>query len=348
MSIVMVKVGASKGGLPQSMKMEKAKRKADSQGTGLITAGGALFSAFIGDEMGPDGKFRPKQNKLNAWVEAQSTWINGLRSSGESRTQTPGWRYMDYDTAEGVINEFYGNLSSLDPWREDFLRNYPHLNQLLKDAYQPTDDYEAVVRRIDRWRPNQERMIPTLSVFKVGQEFGLVDKSAINDAVKNAIAKTDTDTKLEIVEGFEEELITYFEGVAKIERSRSQADKAQAFLNRIGSMIKTYSTSPDQVERLVNIEKSLKKLPSEQDGFQDFDKVKEVATDALAIFERQAPEDPFKDAHFTPEDEFELDGPLPYHEVEPVAIYHPENEAAEQPATPARYGWGSDDNEVQF
>jgi len=185
-----------------------------------------------------------------------------------------------------------------------------------------------------------------------------------NDEVEHLIASSHTRDMTTLATQFTEDLKDMFRKLAddskdirvRKEGPGSQAYALQSMIESLEPFMKQFSDSPDLISDMEKVAKVLKGCPvlSKGDSGSMVD-VRERAKEVMAIFERpqapvqvQAPENPFNDGHFNDADEFELDEPLPYPEVEPVAIYHPENEVVEQPATPARYGWGSDDNEVNF
>ena len=205
-------------------------------------------------------------------------------------------------------------------------------------------------------RFNADALIPTFGVEDVFKTHGVIGQTDHEQEIANAVARSETQTKMEMIQWAEDLIISALENIRKgVERGRSQGDALLHAIQQCSSMVEEFSDSPDLVAKLQDTIKMATQIDTTKEGLKD-DLAREVAGDALAIFEAKPDPLPTKLERIMHQADNDLaqdewDAQAEAKQVFDEAHFNEEDELVQDteeptPNKPLTYGWGEDDNDL--
>ena len=209
-------------------------------------------------------------------------------------------------------------------------------------------------------RFNADALIPTFGVEDGFKTHGVIGQTDHEQEIANAVARSETQTKMEMIQWAEDLIISALENIRKgVERGRSQGDALLHAIQQCSSMVEEFSDSPDLVAKLQDTIKMATQIDTSKAGLKD-DLAREVAGDALAIFEAKPTQPEAETGEWTEQDEQALtqhtqDLEESYDSMPEEAVtFEPETgdtivdtePVQATPNKPLTYGWGEDDNDL--
>ena len=249
-----------------------------------------LFGRFVGK--------KAPANALRDWIDAMTSLSERVKATGYASAQ-PGVRRIPRDLIENVIDDVQANMDTIVERRDDFISDLNHMKQQIRDSYMGDHCYNEVDEALNRFHPNPDRMLPVFGVSDLCQGTGLV----VSEKVTEAVTASELATKKSIVTILEDELSKLFERCVNPDRVRAQLKDAEGLIEKLGPLIREFSSNPDLVEKLEAGLKVLKTIPLDSEQLKE-DDVQETVKSGLEIFQSLEVEEP------EPE--------VPYSELEPA------------------------------
>jgi len=257
------------GGVPMS-RQSKLETASIDDGSKNKRATLNLFGRFIGK--------KAPSNSLKTWTDEQSQLNKDIMSLGFD-CDKPGIRRITRDRADDIVSAVNQRLDSINQLRDAFIQDVPQLKQQILDSYVGDQCYHEVQEALDRWYPNPDRMTPTFGITDLAIGTGLVP----SEEVTNAIAKSELNTRMAMVQSLEEELKELFERCDSPERVRGQLRDAEGLLEKLQPLVAEFSSSPDLVENLNKGLEALKAVPLSKDGLLS-EQGQEAVAKGLEVF----------------------------------------------------------------
>lgn len=282
-----------------SARQSKSLTAAVDDGTKGATASLGLFNRLR--------KFSNSYTDYEKSVE----YISDIPNMFGSPCDIPGFRVVADDDATELFEMYQQAVDDARDKAETFIRDLPYLKQQIIDSYADSSLKEEVRDKLSGAHPTVEALVASLPPLKVIRpaDLGMVPQNEVDQLLVQSALQT----KVEVVSKLDSEVLELLQELTDIKRVRGQGDRLDKAVSTLGKLVKEFSNDPDVVDRWTKAQEALKKIPTPVKGdTSTFPEIQAKAKDALAIFEKpspapQATPDPDQDAHWTDDDELELD-----------------------------------------